>query len=145
MKCKQILPGFKLVLPCPFPKTVTITPQAPPVCVCMYVYKYVCEVVVVVVVVSKRLLNELGRLADLNRWRREKRMKRKLLTPFFFSHKHTITCGNPSEIKRAYLTWNQAEQHFFFFVVQCKAFSYWLVVDQFNVDVQKIVCPIYKD
>ena len=30
MKCNQSRPGFKLVLPYPFPTTMTITPQAPP-------------------------------------------------------------------------------------------------------------------
>ena len=30
MKCNQSRPGFELVLPCPFPMTITITPQAPP-------------------------------------------------------------------------------------------------------------------
>ena len=29
MKCNQSLPGFELVLPCPFPTTITITPRAP--------------------------------------------------------------------------------------------------------------------
>ena len=29
MKCNQLHPGFELVLPCPFPTTTTITPQAP--------------------------------------------------------------------------------------------------------------------
>ena len=30
MKCNQSRPGFELVLPCPFPTTITITPQTPP-------------------------------------------------------------------------------------------------------------------
>ena len=30
MKCNQSRLGFKLVLPCPFPTTITITPRAPP-------------------------------------------------------------------------------------------------------------------
>ena len=30
MKCNQTRPGFELVSPCSFPKTVTITPRAPP-------------------------------------------------------------------------------------------------------------------
>ena len=30
MKCNQSRPGFELVLPCPFPTTITITPRAPP-------------------------------------------------------------------------------------------------------------------
>ena len=30
MKCNQSRPGFELVSPCPFPRTVTITPRAPP-------------------------------------------------------------------------------------------------------------------
>ena len=31
MKCNQSRPGFELVLPCPFPTTITITPQALPI------------------------------------------------------------------------------------------------------------------
>ena len=30
MKCNQSRPGFELVSPCSFPRTITITPQAPP-------------------------------------------------------------------------------------------------------------------
>ena len=30
MKCNQSRLGFELVLPCPFPTTITITPRAPP-------------------------------------------------------------------------------------------------------------------
>ena len=30
MKCNQSRPGFELVSPCPFPKTITTTPRAPP-------------------------------------------------------------------------------------------------------------------
>ena len=36
MKCNQSRPGFELVLPCPFPTTITITPRAAPKILCSY-------------------------------------------------------------------------------------------------------------
>ena len=38
MKCNQSCPGFELVLPCPFPTTITITPQAPYVLIDLLTY-----------------------------------------------------------------------------------------------------------